>query len=149
MLALVCGIGRHKASRAPMEYLYKVTVSLDSGLEGDFRGSRERKEGKRQVTLISLEQWQEACLEVGSKLPWLERRANICLSGIKFGPQDVGRTLRFNQGLVLEIAGEAKPCERMDDLKAGLKEALSKDWRGGVSCRVLSEGTIEIGDEVH
>jgi hypothetical protein len=30
----------------------------------------------------------------------------------------------------------------------GLREALSPDWRGGVTCKVLSGGSVEIGDRI-
>jgi MOSC domain-containing protein YiiM len=29
-----------------------------------------------------------------------------------------------------------------------LREALSPDWRGGVTCKVLSGGSVAVGDRV-
>ena len=42
------GIAIRDVSRAPMLELETANVALDSGLENDFRGSRER----RQVTIL-------------------------------------------------------------------------------------------------
>ena len=36
----------------------------------------------------------------------------------------------------------------MDDTKAGLRAALSTEWRGGVFAEVLSDGRIAVGDPV-
>ena len=40
------------------------------------------------------------------------------------------------------------PCARMEEAQAGLLSALAKDWRGGVTCRVLEGGPIALGDPV-
>ncbi len=36
----------------------------------------------------------------------------------------------------------------MEKVKAGLFEALEKNWRGGVCCKVIESGHISIGDNV-
>jgi MOSC domain-containing protein YiiM len=36
----------------------------------------------------------------------------------------------------------------MEEAHAGLKRALTPDWRVGVCCRVLSGGLISVGDTV-
>ena len=43
---------------------------------------------------------------------------------------------------------ETAPCERMDEQHQGLRAALTPDWRGGVSCKVLNDATIKVGDGV-
>jgi MOSC domain-containing protein YiiM len=48
----------------------------------------------------------------------------------------------------LEVTGQTYPCSRMEEARAGLLKALAAEWRGGVTCRVLSGGQIELGDAV-
>lgn len=48
----------------------------------------------------------------------------------------------------LEVTGQTYPCRRMDEAYPGLLKALAKDWRGGVTCRVLEGGEIALGDKV-
>jgi len=137
----VVDIARREASRAKMVFLQVVEVTKELGIKGDFRGKGGR-DRKRQITILSSEQWAEACRELGVDLPWQTRRANILVAGIRFGPKDVGKALFIGEGLILEITGETKPCERMDEAYEGLRDALEKDYRGGVTCRVLRGDTL-------
>ena len=136
----LCGIARRARPKAPMETLDRVLVTPERGVEGDFRG----KPGKRQVTVLSRESWNRACVELGEELPWMTRRANLFISGLEFIAAHVGSTLRIGE-LVLQITRETDPCERMDRARPGLRAALDPDWRGGVCCRVLSGGEIALG----
>jgi len=58
-----------------------------------------------------------------------------------------GKTLHI-AGIILEITGETKPCERMEEQHVGLLEALKPEWRGGVTCKVIKGGRLRIGDPV-
>jgi len=120
-----------------------VQVSCRDGIGGDFRG----RPGRRQVTVLSQEAWQAACAVLGTALPWTTRRANLLIEGLSFGPGSVGSILQVGD-IQLEITGETDPCERMTEAHAGLREALTPDWRGGVCCRVLTEGRITVGNLV-
>jgi MOSC domain-containing protein YiiM len=130
-------------SRAPMQTKTETMVSKVAGVEHDFRG----KPGKRQVTVLSLEQWQLACSEVGVTLPWTVRRANLLVDGVSFDASMVGQQIKIGQ-LVLLIMLETDPCPRMDAQHQGLTQALIPDWRGGVCCRVIADGRVKVGDEV-
>ena len=137
------GIARRSGKRAPMESLDSSRVSIAEGIEGDFRG----KPGKRQVTVLSLESWQKACEEAGAELAWHTRRANLLIKGFEFLPNDVGSYVCIGD-VVLEITRETDPCKRMDEAFEGLRETMKPGWRGGVCCRVVQEGSVELGDIV-
>ena len=143
MTATLIGIARKPRSRAPMETLDKVNVSLDLGVDGEYRGRLR----KRQITVLAEEDWLAACAEIDrADLPWTTRRANFLVRGIKL-PRTPGARIRIGD-LVLEITGETDPCSRMEEAAAGLEKALSPDWRGGVTCRTIEPGAIRDGDSV-
>ena len=149
-MAKIVGIAIKTATRAEMELKDNCWVTYLDGIIGDHQGSRTAgsESSKRQVTVLSEEQWDATCVELGIKIPWHARRAQLCVSGMIFGPADVGRYLIVNGTALLEITGETTPCERMDEIFPGLRAALAKDWRGGVTCRVIESKLIRVGDIV-
>jgi MOSC domain-containing protein YiiM len=130
-------------SRAPMQTKVETMVSKVAGVEDDFK----RKPGKRQVTLLSLEQWQLACDEVDVTLPWTIRRANLLVDGVSFDSTMVGKQIKIGH-LILLVTGETDPCPKMDAQHQGLTQALTPDWRGGVCCRVIADGRVKVGDKL-
>ena len=129
--------------RGPMKEVLCANVTQHSGVEKDVFG----RPGKRQVTVLSLQQWQTACQSINADLVWTIRRANLLVDGLSFGPADVGKQLRIGD-LSLEITGETDPCKKMEMAHPGLELALTPDWRGGVTCRVLNDAMIHLGDPV-
>ena len=127
--------------KAPMTEIERVEISCEQGLLPDFRG----KPGKRQVTLLSVQSWQDACAELDAELPWTFRRANILIDGLRFSADDVGRIIRLGEA-ELQVMIETDPCQRMDAQHQGLTAALLPDWRAGVCCKVLKGGAVRIGD---
>ena len=136
------GIAIREVERAPMILKERVIVTTERGVEGDCRG----EPGDRQVTVITQDSWDGACLDLGKNLPWIARRANLLVQGIVLKKG----TRKFLQigNLILKITGETKPCHRMDEFYQGLQEVLKPDWRGGVTCRVVKSGNIQIDDTV-
>lgn len=102
--------------------------------------------GRRQVTLIELEVWQELMRTLDADLPSSTRRANLVVSGLPLGSSR-GRELRVG-GTLLRIAGETKPCEQMEEALPGLRELMYPDWRGGAFAEVLEGGPVHVGDAV-
>lgn len=141
------GIARHSRPRGPMETLSRVQVTIEGGVSGDCRGVlKPSGRGRRRVTLIGIEGWERAIAELGTSIPWEQRRANLLVSGVELENSTGARVLIGD--VALEITGECDPCSRMEELAPGLKAALTPHWRGGATARVIAEGTIVIDDEV-
>lgn len=100
--------------------------------------------GRRQVTLLSREHWDEITAHLPSPDP-IVRRANVLLSGVDLRAS-LGRVLRIGD-VRIRILGETRPCERMDDACLGLREAMSAPWGGGAYGEVLDDGEIRVGDQ--
>ena len=123
------------------------TISVERGLEGDFRGS---KYPQRQITVLAREDWYAALADLDTAgrppLPWTARRANLLVEGVVL-PRSKGSILAVGP-VVLEVTGVTSPCARMEEAAPGLLKALGRDGRGGVTTRVLEAGDIRIGDPV-
>ena len=139
----IAGIARHSERRGPVETLASVRISPEFGVEGDRNGGKQR----RQVSLIEAGDWAAAMREVGGNLPWWERRSNLLVEDFDL-PQREGARLRIGDDVVLEIRTEIDPCDRMEELHAGLRQALAPDWRGGVGAQVIAGGTVSVGDQI-
>jgi MOSC domain-containing protein YiiM len=126
-----------------MEELAEAALTPERGVAGDFRG----RPGRRQVVILSAEDWALAQAELGGEpSPWTVRRANLLVSGLALA-REPGARLRIGTALV-ELTGECDPCERMDAQRAGLRRALEPDWRGGRTARVIEGGVLRVGDGV-
>ena len=148
MNGVLAGIARHARPKGPMEVLDHVSVTVEGGLDGDFRGAvKPGGRGRRQVTLMERGDWEAAMVEVGHVIPWQERRANLLVDNLDL-PQMPGVHLRIGAKVLLEVTRETDPCERMEALARGLRAALSIDWRGGVCTRVIEGGAIVVGDTI-
>jgi len=142
MTAILAGIAIAERRKGPMVQCDRADVTVDAGILGDARGTFR----KRQITVLFLPSWVEACAEVSADLPWTMRRANFLVDGMT-APQRPGSRLRVGD-VVLEVTQETHPCEVMERAHPGLREALRPDWRGGVCCSVLVGGHVAVGDPV-
>ncbi len=127
---------------ATPERVMEISCDPESGVIGDHGTSR-----RRQITLLSAEQWQTACTEVGCDVAWTTRRANLFISGGEFAEKHSGKRFRIGEVLI-HIHGELVPCQQMEDQQLGLLSALQPDWRGGLHGEIIESGTIRPGDTV-
>ncbi len=141
-MAKLIGIALKLTKYAPMHTIDQAFISLDKGVENDYRG----KPSARQVTIMSHKVWQEVNSELAMALPWTTRRANLLVDELDL-ENTKGKIITIGD-VELLITQETDPCERMQQVADGLFEALKVHWRGGVCCRVVREGRVELGDEV-
>jgi MOSC domain-containing protein YiiM len=130
-----------RAHGGPMDATHEARLEPAKGLVGnaDFGG-------RRQVTLVAQERWDQLMAEVGATLAPDARRANLILSGVDL-ENTRGRTLHIGT-CVLKINGETRPCELMEEAAAGLQAAMREHWGGGAYAEVLQGGVISLGDAV-
>lgn len=127
--------------RGPMDAVDRAVLVADRGIEGN-----ANQNGRRQVTIIEEEVWQQLMARLGGTLDPSSRRANVMISGLRLaGSRD--RLLRIGE-CVIDIRGETRPCERMDEALPGLREAMKPDWAGGVFGTIVRGGVIRVGDPV-
>ena len=128
-----------RAHRGAMDARESITLVANRGVEG----SADRG-GRRQVTILEREVWDALVRELGSDAGPETRRANVLVSGIDLRASR-GRVLRLG-GTRVRIAGEVKPCERMEEAVAGLRALMYPEWRGGAFGQILDGGTVSVGD---
>lgn len=128
--------------KGPMDPVESARALALQGLEGNANLG-----GKRQITVVEQEVMEQLQAHFGESMDPILRRANLMISGVSL-TESRGRILRVGD-LRIEIWGETRPCERMDEALPGLRKALDPDWRGGVYGIVLNDCRIRVGDAVY
>ena len=130
-----------RAHYGPMDRVARATLRAGRGLVGN-----ADQGGRRQVTIISADRWADVEHELGASVDPSRRRANLLVSAIDL-EHSRDRVLIVG-GSRLRIAGETRPCERMEEAAAGLQRVMRERWGGGAYAEVLDDGEIAEGDEV-
>jgi MOSC domain-containing protein YiiM len=129
-----------RAHRGVMDSVERAEAIAGRGLIGNADQGR-----RRQITIIDEAAWCEAAAETGHDVDPSKRRANVMLRGIPLA-NSRGKLLRLGACLV-RILGETRPCEQMEEAQAGLRKALSPNWRAGVFGEIVEGGRIAVGDD--
>ncbi|MDE0803175.1 MAG: MOSC domain-containing protein [Acidimicrobiales bacterium] len=129
------------ASRLPMKSVERVEAEAGAGLVGDrYHGTRHR-----HVTVQSATGLADAAEKLGAPIEPGHTRRNVTISGGDV-PSKPGSRLRIGD-VDLEVVRIAAPCKLLDDVIGdGARKALHA--RAGSVCRVLTSGSIAIGDAV-
>lgn len=122
--------------KQPMHKVSRVRAIENRGLEGD---RHAMPDSSRQVLLLP----QETCLEYDFAIGAI--RENITTRGLDLMSMRQGTRLQIGEAL-LETTKECEPCSMVEDVRAGLRQAL--DHKRGMLARVLRGGEIKIGDPI-
>jgi MOSC domain-containing protein YiiM len=141
----VIGIALIDRKGGPVVVHSSAKVTIEKGVGDDHRG-RDVENKDRQVSVIAQEDWDIVCSELGTKLHWTTRKANIMVSGVDL-VDSIGDVLKIGN-FYIEITGKMLSGSSMDEQFLGLKDALAKDWRSGVVGKVLNDGFINENDLV-
>ncbi len=127
--------------RLPVKSVDAVAAEAGRGLVGDrYHGTKHR-----HVTLQSREQLDDAAERYGRDIDSAGTRRNVTVDeGVI--PTKPGTRLTIGD-VELEVIRMSAPCRILDDeIGPGAMRALSQ--RTGSVCRLLTSGTIRVGDEV-
>jgi len=136
-------IGIRPQRRAAMVEVDSAKMSCETGLEGDRYSGRTKN---RQITIIQAEHLPviASCVGLEAVKP-ADLRRNLMVSGVNL--------LAFKDKFItigqvqLEVTGLCHPCSRMEEI-FGPGGYNAVRGHGGLTARVLSEGTVCIGDRV-
>ena len=124
----------------PVDAVEEVEAVAGMGLVGD------RKFGaRRQITVVSAEELEEAGRLLGAVIAPGSTRRQITISGVRLD-RTVGTTIQLGEVLV-EVSGDCAPCDEMNEsVGPGARNAL----RGlaGITGTIATGGTIRVGDPV-
>ena len=73
-------------------------------------------------------------------------RENVTTSGLDLSAIQPGNVLFVGSEATFEVTGLCDPCQRMDDIRQGLREELA--GRRGLLTTVINGGAIQPGDSV-
>ncbi len=122
--------------RMPMRPVAEAQAVAELGFVGD---AHAKQRSRRQLLLMPAEILDDFGLQPG------DVRENITVAGLDLMTLAAGQRLRIGVA-ILEITYACEPCERMDELRAGLRATI--DGRRGMLARVVSNGVIRPGDPI-
>lgn len=123
-------------NRAPLLPLERATAVENRGIEGD----RHSLAGNRRAVLfMAREVLDQFGLAPG------DVREQVTVSGLPLHELALGSRLEIGEAL-FEVAGPCAPCQRMEELRPGLRQAL--EGRRGRFMRVLRGGSLAVGDPI-
>jgi len=120
-----------------MHVVSTATLVTGVGLQGD---KHANPGSTRQVLLADKESLDELDLEPGVI------KDNITVEGLDVMRLKLGTRLRLGERAVLEVTSVCEPCQRMDEIRQGLRMEL--DDRRGMNSRVIVGGPIAAGDPI-
>jgi MOSC domain-containing protein YiiM len=124
----------------PVRPVQEVEAVAGQGLVGD------RKFGtRRQISIVSTEELDDAATRWGSVIPAGATRRQITISGARLN-REPGSTIRLGD-VVVSVNGDCSPCDEMEQSVGNGARAALVDL-AGVTGTIVEGGTIRVGDPV-
>ena len=135
-MATVAGLFVSPARKSGVSEPRESVRAIESfGLEGCAHANPP----KREVLLASKEHLDTVGVDPGAI------RENVTVEGADVQTWPVGQRVKVGDAL-LEITMVCDPCERMDQLRAGLRSEI--DGKRGMLAHVVEGGEIAVGDSI-
>ncbi len=134
----VSALWLNTGSRKPLNEVPSATFIEGKGISGDRHARADRQ--KRSVLLMDAETLSALELAPG------DVREQVTTSGIDIYALQPGDRLALGAEAVLQITMACEPCERMDELRDGLREVIN--GRRGMLAFVLQGGNVQVGDAI-
>ena len=126
--------------REPMNPVDSATFIEGFGIEGDRHAVKSGARTIRQVLLMDEDTLEGFGLGIG------QVRENVTVRGIDLHEVEAGQRLALGDDVVVEITQFCAPCERMDEVRPGLREELFE--QRGMLATDISGGAVNVGDQV-
>lgn len=126
--------------REPMNIVENATFIEGFGIEGDRHAVRSGARVSRQILLMDEDTLEGFGLGIG------QVRENVTVSGIDLHEVAAGQRLTLGDDVVVEITQFCTPCERMDEVRPGLREEIEN--QRGMLATVISGGVVNVGDQI-
>jgi molybdopterin adenylyltransferase len=132
VVGLFVSPGRGSALATPLQ---RARAVAGHGLEGCAHANPPR----RDVLFASKEHLDAVGVEPGAI------RENLTVAGVDVQRWEIGQRVRVGDA-VFEVTMVCDPCERMEQLRPGLRADL--DGRRGMLASVVEGGDVAVGDEL-
>ena len=138
----VISIHRVASDGGPAVPLESANVIADWGIDGDYRSGHD---SDRQLTLIADDTLDQISETIGRPVPDGSSRRQIVIGHCDL-QSAIGKSL-FLGSVTVRVESDCPPCVRMNQtIGPGALDAMID--RNGVCARVITGGTVTVGDPV-
>ena len=139
----VIKIGITKNNNQEIVNVSEIELIAGKGIKGD-RHFQDYNDPYNQLSIIESENINEYNKKYDLNIPYLNFRRNIITEGIKLNDL-IEKKILIGE-IQLNVIDLCRPCRHLAE-KLG-KDNIIKEFlrKGGLRCRILSSGTIKVGD---
>ena len=144
-MSKVIRLGIAKNNNQKIQEIDKIELLSGKGVVGDSH-FHENNDVRSQVTLIESENIDYYNNKFKTDYPYIDFRRNVATKGIQLNDL-VGKKLLIGN-IEVQVHDLCRPCKHLEETLKGqdiIKEFLR---RGGLRCKIIKSGNVNIGDEI-